>query len=95
MAKPICIIYFPENYSSVIPSNNNWIYEYMGFLNGEGGKNSKWEKSDYFTDYYWFCFYKYDINAPEFQVFHEKDFTDIQYQELKEMITRNLETQKP
>lgn len=28
----------------------------------------------------------------EFQVFYEKDFTDIQYQELKELITEQIKT---
>lgn len=92
MAKPICIIYFPEKYSASI--KKDWIYDYMKFLNAEKVENASWRYSEYFTEYYWFCFYKHDIDVPEFQVFHEKDFTDIQYQELKEMITRNLDTRK-
>lgn len=90
MAKPICVIYFPENLAK--SDSNEWIFDYMRFLNGEKNINSKnkFEYSDYFTQYYWFCFHKEGINEPEFKVFYEKDFTEIQYKELKEIIENSL-----
>lgn len=89
MAKPIAIIYFPDNMGS---PEKNWIYQYMAFLNGEKTEHgiSFGEKKDYWKDYYWFCFYDYDIDKPEIKVFYEKDFTDIQYNELKKLITQSL-----
>jgi hypothetical protein len=95
MPKPICIIYFPENTIDGA-GEGNWIYEYMRYLNGEQSNgNEKWEdRKDYWSDYYWFCFYKYDIQEPQIQVFHEKDFTEIQYKELKQLIISHLPKQK-
>jgi hypothetical protein len=92
MAKPIAIIYFPDNFT-VAGGRQNWIYEYMAYLNGEerGDNKIQWgERKDYWKDYYWFCFYDYDITKPEIKVFYEKDFTEIQYNELKELITQSL-----
>lgn len=89
MAKPICIIYFPDTFV-VGNQDRMWIYEFMRFLNGEQLENDKWVSHKDFSDYHWFCFYKDEINAPEFQVFHEKDFTEIQYAELKKLITDSL-----
>ena len=95
-AKPICVIYFPDQF--YMGRNQNWIYEYMRYLNGEQSDGSfNWgDRKDYWSDYYWFCFYKQDIDAPEFKVFHPKDFTPIQYQELKDLIMAEIEkiTQK-
>jgi hypothetical protein len=89
MAKPICIIYFPENMQ---PANGrvDWIFDFARFLNGEQCSGEKWKQENYFKDYYWFCFYKHDIAAPEFKVFYEKNFIEIQYQELKEIITKSI-----
>jgi hypothetical protein len=87
MSKPICVIYFPFNYRDGI-SNESWIYDYARFLNGIS--DSKFQQNDYFKDYYWFCFYKYEIEEPEFKVFYEKDFNEIKYEELKKLIIENL-----
>lgn len=92
MAKPICVIYFPETMQTTL-GDRGWIYNYMRFLNGE--KDLPMKSSDYFTEYYWFCFYKYEIDAPEFEVFHEKDFTDIQYNELKELVLKSINDNRP
>lgn len=83
MAKPICVIYFPDNFYD--ERDRSWIYDYMWFLNGEKSKGRK-TPSQYFTQYYWFCFHKEGITEPEFKVFHEKDFTEIQFEELKKMV---------
>lgn len=92
MPKPIVIIYFPDQFVAG-GSGRRWIYEYMRYLNGEEPNESAkvhWPQSDYWKDYYWFCFYKNDIQEPEFKIFHEKDFTEIQYNELKELINQSL-----
>ncbi len=96
MAKPICVIYLPFNFE-LGNGRDNAPSELMKALNGNFGEpksDSRIEYSDYWKDYYWFSFFKDGIDAPEFKVFHEKDFTDIQYQELKSMIETQLEEMK-
>lgn len=80
MPKPIVVIYWPENEGS----NADKV---MSILNGWDDNESA---GDYWKEYYWFCFPKRNICEPEFQVFHEKDFTDIQFEELKKMVTEAI-----
>lgn len=89
--KPIVVIYFPDKFVAG-GSNRNWIYEYMAALNGETD-NSKWKLSHDYTDYHWFCFYKYGIEEPEFKVFYEKDFDQVKYEELKKIVLQSIENQ--
>ena len=91
MSKPIVVIYFPDNFMTG-SGDSNWIYEYMQVLNGESPTNNKWYLTHDYTDYHWFCFYKYDIQEPELKVFYEKDFTEIQYQELKQLINEAIKS---
>lgn len=95
MAKPIAIIYFPEEFY-VGSGRRDWIYQYMHQLNGEPDATTaiKPERKDYYTDYYWFCFYKGGITEPELKVFHEKDWTEIQQNELKQLIIKSINEQK-
>ncbi len=44
-------------------------------------------------DYYWFVLPDYDATRIELEVFYEKNFTEIQYQELKEIIEESLKKQ--
>lgn len=93
--KPIVVIYIPENFS-VNGDMKDSPMQLMRVLNnnfGDGGDN-RIVYSDYWKDYYWFAFTKYDIEAPEFKVFHPKDFTDIQFNELKDMLLADLEAMK-
>ena len=83
MAKPICIIYWPENFDSGGSGRRDWIYELMNALNGEETFRIKRMP---FPDYYWFCFYKEGITEPEFQTFYEKDFDEIKFEELKKIV---------
>ena len=39
-------------------------------------------------DYLWFCFFKEGITEPEFKTFYDKDFTPLQYNELKELVIK-------
>ena len=90
MTKPIAVIYLPENFhlagaTGVEVSS----VELMRILNGNFGDNPEKANvtyTDYWNQYYWFCFPKRDIDAPEFKVFYEKDFTEIQFSELKQMV---------
>lgn len=95
MAKPICIIYIPEHYS-VGTRGNRWIFEYADFLNGNQNPDSNisWGKSEVYSDYLWFCFPKDEIDAPEFKIFYDKDFTPIEFEELKKLITYSIEKSK-
>lgn len=90
--KPICVIYFPDQYYATENGNRNWIYEYAGALNGEKIDGRFKLMTDY-TQYYWFCFYKQDIDAPELQVFNANDITPIQFQELKDIVMEEIKNQ--
>ena|ERR1044071_10163837 len=93
--KPIVVIYLPENFS-IDGQMEDGPMKLMRALNNNFGDkgDDRIIYSDYWKDYYWFAFTKYDIDAPEFKVFHPKDFTDIQFQELKDMVLADLEAMK-
>jgi len=86
MAKPICVIYYlPEAISQEKElqsiHNVNEIFRKM------------------FPDYYTLAIPSNkaadgSAESIELKVFHEKDFTEIQYQELKQLIQDNLNEQK-
>jgi len=79
MAKPIAVVYLPE------------------FLNAGAGK-AGWQLARELTeayelkmpDYYWFVILDFETLRVELKVFHEKDFTDIQYAELKQIIEDSI-----
>jgi len=82
MAKPIAVVYLPENLSR-----------------GGSGLKTGWDMCRDFAeqwkkempDYYWFCILDFSGNENiEFKVFHEKDFTEIQYAELKQLIEESI-----
>lgn len=72
--KPISVVYIPSDLRN--------------------GKEFTWEDARRFTsyfekkmpDYYWFVIPKYDAETIEFKVFYSKDFTEIQYAQLKKII---------
>lgn len=84
--KSICVMYFPKDFSFVddrtiepfklMKELNRWA-EYESMDNSYGG-------------YIWWCFFKENITEPELQVFHPKDFTEIQYQELRDMVMEEI-----
>lgn len=84
MTKPICVIYWPENFDNGGSNQRNWIFDLMRSLNGED--TDRYGTSWAFTDYYWFCFYKEGITEPEFHTFYEKDFDEIKFEELKKIV---------
>jgi hypothetical protein len=92
--KPICVIYLPPHFS--MGYELDAAMELMIALNNGFGQPSDSTRhyTDYWKDYYWFCFTKYDIEAPEFKVFHCKDFTEIQFQELRDLILADIAAMK-
>jgi len=77
MAKPICLVYFNS--------------EYITNINIKGLDLTK-GLQNYLEDYYVLCVPKDngDVESIDLKVFHEKDFTEIQYKELKELIESEL-----
>ncbi len=94
--KPIVVIYLPRNF--VVDGNGDDApMELMRALNNNFGikdEDTGRKYPDYWTQYYWFCFTKSGIDAPEFEVFHAKDFTEIQFQKLKDKVLTDLESMK-
>lgn len=69
MVKPIALMYYPCYYFQVGEEKQNISDVIISFNKA-------------IPDYHWLCFPKEDIETPELQVFFEKDFTQIQYDEL-------------
>jgi hypothetical protein len=87
--QPICIIYFPKDFSFGEGELHVRPLDLMKEFNGWINPNPK----EPLGGYLWFCFFKDNITEPEFKVFHEKDFTKIQYLELKQLIEDSLKQQ--
>jgi hypothetical protein len=81
MPKPICVISLPET-SDGIKTSWEVCRDLMDY----------YEKAK--PDYHWFVIPDEKLYTLHFQVFFEKDFTEIQYKELKEMIMNKLSKQK-
>lgn len=84
MAKPIAVLYLPR-------------YDYYGpsadtttLTRAFNGYDDHIKMPDSFSDYLWFVFENGELVAPELKVFHEKDFTEMQYEELKTMIETSI-----
>jgi len=65
----------------------------MEVFNG-GFENNKSRFTDYWKEYYWLVFEKEEITEPELHVFYEKDFTDIKFEELKQLVFDSIENMK-
>jgi len=86
MIKPIAVIYVPYNVVDSAGDFNAW--EFAIALNGED--NTKYVvNKELYKDYLWFCFPTYDKDF-KIEVFHPKDFTEVQYSELKDLITNEI-----
>lgn len=84
MAKPICVIYIDE---SVLPAKTaDEVWELCGKL-CDG-------YTEMMPDYHVFVIPDFNKEEPipvfDCKVFYEKDFTEVQYQELKEIIESGL-----
>lgn len=94
MAKPICVIYLPSELSLSAGGKIITPNDLMSILNGWDDEVLQ-DRKHFWSDYLWFSFYKHEIDAPEFKVFHEKDFTEIQYEELKKLVLDSINQLKP
>lgn len=87
--KPIVVMYLPPHFV-----DNGWeAGRVMNILNGTQtveNETNNLQPNDFWNQYYWFVFYKDEIDAPELQVFYEKDFTPIKFEELKAFISDSI-----
>lgn len=77
--KPICVVYVPET----ISSSRSDAWESCRVLMNQMDKDK--------PDYHWLVFVDPAAERVELKVFHPKDFTDIQYEELKLIMTDTIE----
>jgi len=89
--KPIVVIYLPENFN-IGNNSGSAATELMTILNNNYGweKESKYAVNNYWKDYLWFVFNDYELSIPRFEVFYPKDFTEIQFNELKDLVENKL-----
>ena len=80
MAKPIAVVYVPKDLGS--GKRTSWVDCQMII---EYFKNTM-------PDYYWLAFPDYTLETIKLEVFHEKDFTEIQYSELLELVSQKLKS---
>jgi hypothetical protein len=99
MAKPIVVMYIPrDGYFGKGMSGEEPVAMLMRSLNGNFGEDQSKNPVSYplyWTDYYWLVFPKDEITEPELQVFYEKDFTPIKFEELKKFIEDSLKPPTP
>ena len=90
--KPICVMYFPVDFSFKKSGKIDDLVDLMVQFNGWPSEKYKQMDStnDAFGGYMYWCFHKDGITEPEIQVFHPKNFTKIQYEELKELLLNKL-----
>lgn len=82
--KPIALVYMPLEF----PMND--------------GRRTTWEDcrsqgkflAKEMPDYFWIVALHPEIKTIELKVFHPKDFTEIQYKELKEMLDKKINNSK-
>lgn len=86
--KPIVVLYIPRpDYfgDMLYPS------DLMAAFNGH---HDNIKMPDAFNGYLWFVFVNQDLATPDMRVFHEKDYTEAQYEELKAMVKEGVESLK-
>jgi hypothetical protein len=84
MPKPIVVLYLPDN-DYFGPETSPM--DLMAVFNYDGGRI---KMPPMFYDYLWFVFVNREIVAPELKVFHEKDYTQIQYDDLRKMLEEGI-----
>ena len=94
MAKPIVVMYLPENDAYSAQCDADKIMRVVNGNFGEPPGDKDIIAPEYWLDYYWFVFPKRDIEVPELQVFYEKDFTPINFEELKKFIEDTLKAKE-
>lgn len=89
--QPICVMYFPRYYSFRGDRLVDPLH-LMKELNGWGDIHR--DAKDPIRGYIWWCFFKENITEPELKVFHPKNFTKVQYEELKQLVLTEIDKLK-
>jgi len=90
--KPICVMYFPTDFSF---GGGGRLIDPLYLMKELNGWSSDMPNPRTgMDDYIWWCFFKQNITEPELQVFHPKDFTPIQFEELKTLVLTELDKLK-
>ena len=79
-AKPICIMRLPD--TLMAPGRRHIDYSVCFEIQTDLQKEK--------PDYYWFVIIDYEIKSIKFEVFYAKDFTEIQFEELKKIIEDSI-----
>jgi len=82
MAKPIALLNYPDAMFDVGDEERTAV-DIIQILNKA------------MPDYYWLCFPNHNLKFPKLQVYFEKDFTNIEYDEIIEKINRKIDSLKP
>jgi len=88
MPKPIVVLYIPEAdfFSPDMPPS-----ELMAMFNDN---HDRIKMPEAFYGYLWFVFVDRELRTPDLRVFHEKDYTETQYEELKTMLEEGINSLK-
>ena len=88
MPKPIVVLYLPNS-------------EYFGpgisemhLMAGFNGHDDRIKMAEGFYDYLWFVFVDEASDVPRLHVFHEKDYTEMQYNDLYKMLQEGVNSLK-
>lgn len=86
--KPIAVLYIPEAdfFSTDMPPST-----LMAAFNNN---HDKILMPEAFYDYLWFVFVDRELRTPDLRVFHEKDYTEMQYEELRVMLKEGINALK-
>lgn len=86
--KPIVVLYIPvaDFFGSTLPPSS-----LMAAFNGQ---HDSITMPDSFNHYLWFVFVDRELRTPDIRVFHEKDYTETQYEELKSMLQEGVNSIK-
>lgn len=78
MAKPIVVLY--------LPNADHFGHDPGELMAAFNDSHRKIKMAPMFYDYLWFVFVNVDLTTPELKVFHEKDYSEEQYNELKRIL---------
>ena len=82
MARPISVIYIPEQFSVGVSGKIIMPYDVMKELS----------ETQLYEDYLWLCFTKPGLSAPDLQVFNVEHEPESTYQQLLEQVAEKLKT---
>ena len=80
MAKPISVLYIPDEYSVGVGGRIITPHDVMKELS----------ETQLYEDYLWLCFIKPGLSAPELQVFNVEHEPESTYQQLLEQVVEKL-----